>query len=116
MTTEPARDLSGRTVIVTGATSGIGRDTALTLAAQGAHVVLACRSAERAGALADEIAALPGGGSAEPVVVDLADLESVRAAAKHEGLSLLHVRTDRAETRELHRRLRDAVHTALDED
>lgn len=83
MTTEPARDLAGRTVIVTGATSGIGRDTTLALAARGAHVLLACRSAARADALVDEVVALPGDGTAEPVVVDLADLESVRAAAEH---------------------------------
>lgn len=38
---------------------------------------------------------------------------ALRAAAKHEGLSLLHVRTDRDENRALHQRLRDAVHAAL---
>ena len=83
MTADPVQDLLGRTVLVTGATSGIGRDTALALASRGAHVVLACRSADRARVLADEIAALPGDGTAEQVVIDLADLDSVRAAAKH---------------------------------
>ena len=76
--TGPADDLAGRTVLVTGATSGIGRDTALGLAARGAHVILACRSADRAREVAGEIAALPGGGSAGHVTVDLADLASVR--------------------------------------
>jgi NAD(P)-dependent dehydrogenase (short-subunit alcohol dehydrogenase family) len=86
MTTDPvrraARDLAGRRILVTGATSGIGRDTALALAARGAHVLLACRSAGRARALADEIAALPAEGTADHVTVDLADLASVRAAAE----------------------------------
>ena len=80
--TQPTDDLAGRTVLVTGATSGIGRVTALGLAARGAHVVLACRSADRARDVADEIAALPGTGSAGHLTIDLADLASVRAAAR----------------------------------
>jgi len=82
MTSDSHQDLADRTVLVTGATSGIGRDTARALARRGAHLVLACRSAERARSLADEIAALPGGGTAAHDVVDLADLDSVRAAAE----------------------------------
>lgn len=81
MTSDASHDLTGRTVLITGATSGIGRDTARALARRGAHLLLACRSPERASALVDEIAALPGGGTAEQVVVDLADLGSVHAAA-----------------------------------
>jgi 2-succinyl-5-enolpyruvyl-6-hydroxy-3-cyclohexene-1-carboxylate synthase len=41
-------------------------------------------------------------------------IPALRAATKHEGLSLLHVRTDRTENRALHQQLRDAVHAALD--
>jgi retinol dehydrogenase 12 len=74
-------DLRGRTFLVTGATSGIGRATALGLAGRGARLVVACRSAERARALVDEVAAAPGGGEAVPVALDLADLASVRACA-----------------------------------
>ncbi len=40
---------------------------------------------------------------------------ALRAAAKHDGLTVIHVRTDREANRELHRRLRDAVHDALAE-
>lgn len=41
-------------------------------------------------------------------------IPALRSATMHEGLSLIHVRTDRTENRALHRRLRDAVHAALD--
>lgn len=41
-------------------------------------------------------------------------IPALRSATRHEGLSLIHVRTDRAENRALHQRLRDAVHAALD--
>jgi NAD(P)-dependent dehydrogenase (short-subunit alcohol dehydrogenase family) len=81
-------DLKGRTCLVTGANTGIGRATAVGLARRGAHVLLACRSAERTQPVLDEIAALPGGGagssgagSAEHVALDLADLDAVRATA-----------------------------------
>jgi NAD(P)-dependent dehydrogenase (short-subunit alcohol dehydrogenase family) len=74
-------DLSGRTCLVTGANTGIGRATAVGLARRGAHVLLACRSAERTRAVLDEIDALPGDGSAVFVPLDLADLEAVRKTA-----------------------------------
>jgi protochlorophyllide reductase len=68
------RDHSGRTVVVTGANSGLGLRAATVLAAKGARVVLACRSPERGERAAREV----GG---ELVVLDLADLDSVRRAA-----------------------------------
>lgn len=74
-------DQHGRTVVVTGASSGIGRSAARALAAAGARVVLAVRSADRGRAAA---ATMPG--DTEVRVVDLADLASVRAfAAGWEG-------------------------------
>jgi retinol dehydrogenase 12 len=76
------RDLSGRTAVVTGASSGIGRAVAIGLARRGCSVVLACRSAERTRPIVEEIAALPGVGAAEHVPLDLADLDSVRACAR----------------------------------
>ena len=83
--TDPAlstsRDLRGQTYLLTGATSGIGRATALALAGRGARLVLACRSAERARALVEQVEAGPGPGRAVAVPLDLADLASVRACA-----------------------------------
>ncbi|HEX8795635.1 MAG TPA: SDR family oxidoreductase [Polyangiaceae bacterium] len=72
-------NLQRANVIVTGANTGIGRVTALELAKQGAHVILACRSAERTKPVLDDIA--KQGGSAEFLPLDLADLASVRACA-----------------------------------
>ena len=78
-------DQTGRTVLVTGANSGLGLRTAQVLAARGAHVIMGCRSAERG-----EAARLQVGGSAEVLELDLADLGSVRAAAeKVEALDVL---------------------------
>jgi protochlorophyllide reductase len=73
-------DQTGRTALVTGANSGLGLRTAQVLAARGAHVIMACRSAERG-----EAARLKVGGSAEVLQLDLADLSSVRAAAEKVG-------------------------------
>ncbi|MHB8680724.1 MAG: SDR family oxidoreductase [Acidimicrobiales bacterium] len=74
-------DLQGRTMLVTGANSGIGRATALALVGRGARVHMACRSAERAAAVLEEASALPGPGSAALLELDLADLRAVRASA-----------------------------------
>jgi NAD(P)-dependent dehydrogenase (short-subunit alcohol dehydrogenase family) len=75
-TPEALPDLSGRTVVITGATSGIGRAAATVLARKGARVVLAVRNLQRGEAVAAE---LPGGAEARPL--DLTDLASVRAFA-----------------------------------
>jgi dehydrogenase/reductase SDR family protein 13 len=73
-------DLAGKNVLVTGANTGIGRVTAVELAGQKAHVILACRSEDKTRPVLDEIRA--AGGSAEYLRLDLADLASVRAAAE----------------------------------
>jgi len=65
--------------IVTGASSGIGRDLALKLAARGYHTVVMARRAERLADLAREIEARHPVRSV-PVAVDLADLEAARRA------------------------------------
>ena len=76
------KPLNGRVALVTGANTGIGRVTALELAKQGAHVFAACRSAERAQSVLDEIRSVPGSGAVEFLQLDLSDLESVRLCAK----------------------------------
>ena len=66
-------DLTGKRVIVTGATNGVGLGTAHGLAKAGAHVILAVRNADLGKQRATEI-----GGSTSVVKLDLADLSSVR--------------------------------------
>lgn len=69
------RDMTDETVIVTGASSGIGAATARALADEGANVALAARRADRLEALADEIDAGPG--EALVVPTDVTDREAV---------------------------------------
>ena len=71
-----------RTIIVTGANTGIGRVTATELARAGAHVVLACRSEERAAPVIRAIQRAHGEQSASFLALDLASLAHVRDAAK----------------------------------
>jgi NAD(P)-dependent dehydrogenase (short-subunit alcohol dehydrogenase family) len=76
-------DLTGRTAVVTGANSGIGRIAARELARAGAHVVYAVRDEERGRAAAAEAAgAAKGRGGSEVRRLDLADLASVREFAE----------------------------------
>ncbi len=70
-------DLTGKRIIVTGATNGVGLGTARALTKAGAHVILAVRNTELGKQRASEISAI--GGSTSVVKLDLADLSSVRA-------------------------------------
>lgn len=67
-------DLTGKRIIVTGATNGVGLGTARALTKAGAHVILAVRNTELGAQRATAI-----GGSTSVVKLDLADLSSVRA-------------------------------------
>ncbi|MDP4503559.1 oxidoreductase [Nonomuraea turcica] len=69
-------DQHGRTVIVTGANSGLGAETTRVLAQAGAKVIMACRDPDKAQAVADGI-----DGDTEVRRLDLAALSSVRAFA-----------------------------------
>ncbi len=69
-------DLKGKTALVTGSTSGIGKATAIALAARGAHVLVVGRDEQRA---QDVVAEIEGsGGSAAFRLTTLSDLESAR--------------------------------------
>jgi NAD(P)-dependent dehydrogenase (short-subunit alcohol dehydrogenase family) len=74
-------DLDGRTFLVTGANTGIGRTTALGLAQRGANVLLGCRSAAKTVPVVDDIVRTTGNTNVEHLALDLADLDSVREAA-----------------------------------
>lgn len=74
-------DLSGRVALITGASSGLGKQFALTLAQAGAAVVLAGRRVERLKDLRSEIEA--AGGDAHVVGVDVTDVNSIRSAVAH---------------------------------
>jgi NAD(P)-dependent dehydrogenase (short-subunit alcohol dehydrogenase family) len=73
-------NLTGKRVIVTGATNGVGLGTSRALAHAGAHVILAVRNTELGEQRAAEISA-NGGGATSVQKLDLADLSSVRAFA-----------------------------------
>ena len=75
-------DLSGKRILVTGASAGLGVETARTLAAHGARVVGAARDLEKAKAATEQVRAqATRGGGLELVELDLASLASVRACA-----------------------------------
>jgi 3-oxoacyl-[acyl-carrier protein] reductase len=72
--------LKDKVAVVTGASQGIGRETALALASAGAKVVVAARNEEKLAALVGEIAA--AGGEAFALKLDVADAEQVKVGFK----------------------------------
>ncbi|MEM7721354.1 MAG: oxidoreductase [Pseudomonadota bacterium] len=75
--TSPSR----RTAIVTGANNGIGFETTIGMAKAGFHVVMACRSQEKAEAAKAEVLTQVPGASLDVMILDLSDLASVRVFA-----------------------------------
>lgn len=80
-TTADMPSLRGRTAVVTGATSGLGKSTTVALARAGAHVVLATRDTDKTAGVMDDLREGIPGASVEHLLLDLADLSSVSAAA-----------------------------------
>lgn len=74
--------MQGRTVLITGATAGIGRATAQALAHLGARVVLVGRSEEKTRAAAQEVSAQTGNADVDFLLADLSSLASVRALGR----------------------------------
>ncbi|QYJ07667.1 SDR family NAD(P)-dependent oxidoreductase [Qipengyuania flava] len=73
------QDLSGRTALITGGYSGLGKETARAMAARGAHIILSGRDAAKLDEAAAEIAGETGA-MVDTLVCDLASLDSVRTA------------------------------------
>lgn len=87
-------NVTGAVCLVTGANTGIGKPTALELAAAGAHVLIACRSREKATPVVEELRAATGNPHVDLLELDLASLDSVRRCAadflgRHQRLDLL---------------------------
>ncbi len=76
------RDLSGRTIIVTGANTGIGKPTATALAGAGARVIFACRQPATGEAAVARARAAHPGCRAESAELDLASFASIRSFAQ----------------------------------
>jgi NAD(P)-dependent dehydrogenase (short-subunit alcohol dehydrogenase family) len=74
--------MHGKTVVITGANSGIGKATAIQLAKAGATVVMACRDKERGEAARTEILGLTKNPAVHLLIVDLASQDSVRHFAR----------------------------------
>ena len=74
--------MSGKTCIVTGANSGIGKETALGLAQMGARVVMVCRNAEKGEAALEEIRRESRSSPVDLLIADMSSQASVRALAE----------------------------------
>ncbi|XP_069174336.1 retinol dehydrogenase 11 isoform X2 [Procambarus clarkii] len=76
------RQLVGKTVVVTGASAGIGKEAARDLARRGARVILACRDTNKAQKVADDIMRTTGNRKVAVRKLDTSDLASVRKFAR----------------------------------
>ncbi len=90
--------MEGRTCVVTGANSGIGKATAAGLAMQGAHVVMVCRDGPRGEAAQAEIRSLTGNPSVDLLLADLSSQAAIRTRAAEitRSFESLHVLVNNA--------------------
>lgn len=84
-------DMTGKICVVTGANSGLGFATAKALAAKGAHVIMACRNAERGEKALTKIQAATKNANIELEIVDLSRPEDVRAFAQRLQTKYAHL-------------------------
>uniref|UniRef100_H3D810 Retinol dehydrogenase 12, like n=1 Tax=Tetraodon nigroviridis TaxID=99883 RepID=H3D810_TETNG len=77
-----AERLEGRTVLITGANSGIGKETAIDLAQRGAKVIMACRDMDRAQTAVKDVIERSGSQNIVCMKLDLADSQSIREFAE----------------------------------
>jgi NAD(P)-dependent dehydrogenase (short-subunit alcohol dehydrogenase family) len=75
-------DLTGKRALVTGVTSGIGEQTVIELARKGAEVVLAARNESKLAETVERVRRAAPTAEPRPLLLDLADLGSVRRAAE----------------------------------
>jgi len=92
--------MTGKTCIVTGANSGIGKETALGLARMGARVVLVCRNEEKGRQALEDIRRETGSSQLDLLSADMSSFESVRelAAQVHQQYQRLDVLINNAGT------------------
>src|SRR5919201_3150376 len=74
-------DLSGKTIVITGGNTGIGKEAAVGLAEAGAHVVITSRNEDRGRAARAEIVERSGNSEVEVMPLDLASFRSIRSFA-----------------------------------
>ena len=84
-------DQTGRTVLVTGANSGLGLRSAEALASRGARVLMGCRNQVKAAVALETVRNAAADAPPEVVPLDLADLEDVRACAERLTNELNHL-------------------------
>ena len=89
-------DLSGKTALVTGANSGLGKAACRELARRKARVVMLCRDEGRGGEALDEIRRDTGSRQVELALLDVADLSSVEEFAATSGPKAVHILVNNA--------------------
>ena len=116
MGAEPGSSLSGRVCVVTGASSGIGKATAIGLARRGATLALVCRDRARGEAVAGEIQRETGAGAPRLFLADLSSQQAIRSVAAEllAAYPALHVLVNNAGVVNTHRTTTvDGIETVL---